>query len=36
MKDYHEPTKELTNETRDFVRALNSLKAEIEAADHHR
>jgi hypothetical protein len=33
MKDYHEPTKELTKETKDFVRALNSLKEEIEAVD---
>jgi ferritin-like protein len=33
MENYHEPTKELTKETRDFVRALNSLKEEIEAVD---
>lgn len=33
MQDYHEPTKELTAETRDFVRALTSLKEEIEAID---
>jgi len=33
MKDYHEPTKQLSEETRDFVRALNSLKEEIEAVD---
>jgi len=33
MKDYHEPTNQLTEETRDFVRALTSLKEEIEAVD---
>jgi hypothetical protein len=33
MSDYHEPTNELTNETRDYTRALNSLKEEIEAVD---
>ncbi len=33
MKDYHEPTNELSNETRDIVRALNTLKEEIEAID---
>lgn len=33
MQDYHEPTNELTAETRDFVRALASLKEEIEAVD---
>lgn len=33
MSDYHEPTKELTAETRNFTRALNSLKEEIEAVD---
>ncbi|MEJ2595189.1 MAG: ferritin-like domain-containing protein [bacterium] len=33
MKDYHEPTSELSNETRDIVRALNTLKEEIEAID---
>ncbi len=33
MKDYHESPETLTNETRDFVRALNSLKEEIEAID---
>lgn len=33
MENYHEPTKELSTETRDFVRALNSLKEEIEAVD---
>ena len=33
MSDYHEPADGLSNETRDFVRALNSLKEEIEAVD---
>ncbi|MEX0982798.1 MAG: family 1 encapsulin nanocompartment shell protein [Bacteroidales bacterium] len=33
MSNYHEPVNELTSETRDFVRALNSLKEEIEAVD---
>jgi hypothetical protein len=33
MKDYHEPTNELSKETKDFVRALNSLKEEVEAVD---
>ncbi|PLV59481.1 encapsulin-associated ferritin-like protein [Thermotoga sp. KOL6] len=28
---YHEPVSELSNQDRDFVRALNSLKEEIEA-----
>ncbi len=31
MSEYHEPAEELTNETKDFSRALNSLKEEIEA-----
>lgn len=31
MKDYHEPVEELTQSTRDFTRALTSLKEEIEA-----
>jgi len=33
MSDYHEPTNELSTSTRDYVRALNSLKEEIEAID---
>ncbi len=33
MKDYHEPTEELDEETRSRTRALNSLKEEIEAVD---
>ncbi|MBD3402361.1 hypothetical protein GF420_05655 [candidate division GN15 bacterium] len=33
MSNYHEPVSELSNETRDYVRALNSLKEEIEAVD---
>lgn len=30
---YHEPVEDLTPEARDIVRALNSLKEEIEAVD---
>ncbi|MFO8128603.1 MAG: ferritin-like domain-containing protein [Bacteroidales bacterium] len=33
MSDYHEPANELSKETRNFTRALNSLKEEIEAVD---
>ncbi|HKJ79108.1 MAG TPA: ferritin-like domain-containing protein [Prolixibacteraceae bacterium] len=33
MTQYHEPASELSNETKDFVRALVSLKEEIEAID---
>lgn len=33
MNDYHEPPQTLTDETRDIIRALNSLKEEIEAVD---
>ena len=33
MQDYHEPVSELSHETRDMVRALHSLKEEIEAID---
>lgn len=33
MSNYHEPAEELSPETRDFVRALVSLKEEIEAVD---
>jgi len=33
MKDYHEKPEELSSETKDFIRALNSLKEEIEAID---
>jgi ferritin-like protein len=33
MQDYHEPPTELSAETRDFVRALVTLKEEIEAID---
>ncbi len=32
-KDYHEPAEELTPEVRDQIRAVNSLKEEIEAVD---
>ena len=33
MNDYHEPPEMLSEETRDYIRALNSLKEEIEAVD---
>jgi len=33
MSSYHEPVEELTGKDRDFSRALNSLKEEIEAVD---
>lgn len=33
MTDYHEPPQELSSEARDLVRALNSLREEIEAID---
>ena len=33
MSNYHEPAEELPQEARDFSRALNSLKEEIEAVD---
>jgi ferritin-like protein len=33
MSDYHEPIEELSAEDRDIVRALHSLKEEIEAVD---
>lgn len=33
MSNYHEPAEELSQETRNFSRALNSLKEEIEAVD---
>jgi uncharacterized protein len=33
MSNYHEPAEELSIEARDFSRALNSLKEEIEAVD---
>lgn len=33
MSNYHEPVNELTQEARNFSRALNSLKEEIEAVD---
>lgn len=33
MENYHEPFKKLSQETKDFSRALNSLKEEIEAVD---
>ncbi len=33
MPQYHEPIDKLSNSTLDFVRALNSLKEEIEAID---
>jgi len=33
MSDYHEPPEDLTSEARNFTRALNSLKEEVEAID---
>ncbi len=33
MSNYHEPVGELSQEARNFSRALNSLKEEIEAVD---
>lgn len=36
MINYHEPATELSEETRNFIRALNSLKEEIEAVDWYR
>ncbi|MBW6497403.1 MAG: ferritin-like domain-containing protein [Bacteroidales bacterium] len=33
MSNYHEPVEELSPEARNFSRALNSLKEEIEAVD---
>ena len=33
MPDYHEPFNELSEDARNYTRALNSLKEEIEAVD---
>lgn len=33
MAAYHEPVEELDPQTRDYVRALNTLKEEVEAID---
>lgn len=33
MSDYHEPVSELDPKTRNIIRALNSLKEEVEAVD---
>lgn len=33
MSQYHEPAQELSKEARNYTRALNSLKEEIEAVD---
>ena len=33
MQNYHEPPSELSAQTRDFTRALTTLKEEIEAID---
>jgi uncharacterized protein len=33
MSNYHEPAEELSQEARNFSRALNSLKEEVEAVD---
>ncbi len=36
MPDYHEAENELSEECKDYTRALNSLKEEIEAIDWYR
>jgi len=36
MKNYHESPENLSKETKDYIRALNSLKEEIEAVDWYR
>ena len=33
MQNFHEPVNDLSAETRNYIRALNSLKEEIEAID---
>jgi len=33
MQNYHESPESLSQKTRDYIRALNSLKEEIEAVD---
>jgi hypothetical protein len=33
MQNFHEPVNEISAETRNYIRALNSLKEEIEAID---
>ena len=33
MSDYHEPTEDLSENTRNIVRALNTLKEEVEAVN---
>ncbi|MCB0806045.1 MAG: hypothetical protein KDC05_09630 [Bacteroidales bacterium] len=33
MSNFHEPAGELSEKTRNYIRALNSLKEEIEAVD---
>jgi len=33
MQDYHESPKVLSKETKDYTRALNSMKEEVEAVD---
>ncbi|MBS3806975.1 MAG: hypothetical protein KGY60_05675 [Bacteroidales bacterium] len=33
MSQYHEPAEELSQEARNYTRALNSLKEEVEAVD---
>ncbi len=33
MSHYHEPSNELSEQARNYYRALNSLKEEIEAVD---
>ncbi|HYW94740.1 MAG TPA: ferritin-like domain-containing protein [Bacteroidales bacterium] len=36
MSDYHEPTNELSEKTRDYARALHTLQEEVEAIDWYR
>ncbi len=36
MTNFHEPATDLSDKTRDYIRALNSLKEEIEAVDWYR
>lgn len=36
MQDYHEPPTEMSKEVRDHIRALASLKEEIEAIDWYK
>lgn len=33
MQNFHEPVEEISKDTRNFIRALNTLKEEVEAID---